>query len=784
MKKGALSVFAAVAVMGLAQAKTVAWYHFDECEPGTMTKEEPTVYNSVDPSVGVGTPMYYWNHDKQTSTTHMPAYSNAFPKGFIWADQKTGAKGALNRCLFLVNPPKRGQYGNGEHGVVSLADDEAFHLQTFTIEMFIKDMVNDETDSHSSEAWVNHCVISKPHSWNIAVSGGSGNGSNTMDWTVYRDAGGTPTAVGWAGTNGNQKPSVLRDGRWHHLAITVDGSDQSAVKIRYYIDYCEMLSPRLDMTGPIYYDNSPIILGMTAFDNSNGGWNGLIDELRISDEVLQPKDFLKFCNANADEDTILYCSYDFFLGNPFFKSVYGYQLCHYVNEIAGTNPIYPKFQWREGADLTKPDYAAEVAGAALRSGLADPESSDNAGTIYPHANSYNQACAMSLWLEDDQVFSGGDFTFETFVRLDALPVKDVYLVRGTGCAGQKGGGSWYVRLLQDGKVTLGINWTKSITTTAAVMADLDWHHIALVSHRSEKAVELYVDHVRIGRIDDGTNYIDPDGATSIEVELYSYSEMGWSEYSVHKAWLDDVRIVKRALDPQEFLTVRPVASLVANVRFEGDYSVAPYGAPVPAGTVASGAAEIVERVPAKTVKDGTGATVVEENAKSVRLSGGVLDFGRNLPLEKADEMTVEFFLRPTSVAAEGAEIMKLATADSTVWSLTLSADRKSLTLKADTAQEAGQELVFEIASWQWWNHIALTFARNEGDTVVTCHQNGLPKTARTLGGTLMTDAPTTFTLGSAGFHGLIDELRVSPSVLPVERFMVCPDAPGLTLILK
>lgn len=786
--KGKTLVLLVGAVLAAAElrAKTVCWYHFDECEPGTVTTEVPMILNSVDRNVGVGTPMYYWNDGKGTSAAYMPVYSNAFPKGYVWADQTTGTRGTLNRALQVVNPPVYGQYGNGAHGIVSIADSETFHLQSFTVEMFVKDMVNDETYLESSKSFTQHYVIAKKNSWSIAVSGGSGNGSNTMDWSVYRDNDGAPEQVVWGGTNGNMKPSVLRDGRWHHLALTVDGSDPSAVKVRYYIDYCEMRGARLDMIGPVYYDDSPITIGIPYLGSKNNGWNGLIDELRISDEVLQPKDFLKYCNQNTDADTALYCSYDFFLGNPFFKAVYGYDLRYYVNEVSTVNPVYPGFLWRDASDVTKPDYDAVCAGTAIRNGVAANEWVTNGGSLRPHYNSAFQTCALTLRPEGDQRFFNDDHTIEMFVKLDQLPTDDqggaYYLFRGIGTSDGPTTTSWYVQVLTSGKLLLGINWTKTVQTPTAVMADLGWHHVAVVVSPSNRTEKLYVDYRLAGSIT-GEPYVISDNEKD-EIHFYSYAEQGWSNNSFKNGLLDDIRITKRALDPQEFLTTRPIdATLVAAARFEGDFTVGPYFAPVPDGVPSAGVS-FATKVPAKTIVDGNGGTVAETNAKSVWLAGGTVDFGRNMPLENADEMTVEFFLRPEVVAEGGAEVMKLAATDGTVWAIRLSADRKTLSLVADTAAEVGQVLEFPVDLGPRWNHLAFTFAKRDGNTLVTAYRNGSSPVERTLTGTLKADGKSSFTLGSEGLSAYVDELRVSPTVLAPAAFMVCPDAPGMVLIFK
>ena len=764
----------AVVVAAELQAKTVCWYHFDECEPGTVTTATSAIVDATGTQNGV--PEYWWNNDRSTNANYMPTYSNAFPVGRHWVDPKTGVKGTLNRCLQLVNPDIRYEWGNGEHGVVRIPDNEAFHLQTLTIECFVKDLysVDDIAAGQGSRF-----VLSKKNSWSMAIPAGTGNGSRALNGSVSYDQDGASTS--WSnGMNLNCLPRALRDGNWHHLAIVIDGRDISEVKVSYYQDY-HLLRTSGTMQGPVFYDDSPIFLGRQD-GIANYGWNGLIDELRISDEALDPEEFLRFANDVADADTVAFYSFDKWFGNPFEMSpAWGEFSNYFVNETPFVNPPKATLTPRESATI--PFLTDENAGT-VRNGLVSPTAVADLGSISAVTNGYGQAFGFAIdTTTPEQLYMAGDFTAEGFVKLNSLPDSTDYLMRGLLTQGGVDN-TWLVTVGSNGKLNFSINWQKNVSTPTSVVSDFGWHHVAVVSTPATMTTRFYVDYRLVGTIADGEHYVLADVGTTTRLIFFSYSENGQGNFCLSDAHASDFRITRRALDPQEFLTTRPIdATLVAAARFEGDFTVGPYFAPVPDGVPSAGVS-FATKVPAKTIVDGNGGTIAETNAKSVWLAGSTVDFGRNMPLENADEMTVEFFLRPEAVAEGGAEVMKLAAADGTVWAIRLSADRKTLSLVADTAAEAGQVLEFPVDLGPRWNHLAFTFAKRDGNTLVTAYRNGSSPVERTLTGTLKADGKSSFTLGSEGLSAYVDELRVSPTVLAPAAFMVCPDAPGMVLIFK
>jgi MYXO-CTERM domain-containing protein len=88
----------------------------------------------------------------------------------------------------------------------------------------------------------------------------------------------------------------VTDGNWHHIAATIDGSETAAERIGLFVDgisvgaYVPVGSP----SGTPAFQDLFFYVGSRL--GTSNKYVGLIDELRISDELLTPDQFL---NANS-----------------------------------------------------------------------------------------------------------------------------------------------------------------------------------------------------------------------------------------------------------------------------------------------------------------------------------------------------------------------------------------------------------------------------------------------------------------------------------------------------
>ncbi|MDA3924975.1 MAG: LamG domain-containing protein [Kiritimatiellae bacterium] len=96
-----------------------------------------------------------------------------------------------------------------------------------------------------------------------------------------------PIGSGPGTTGFNQSwtsPVGVEDGQWHHLAFTYQHDTKT---VRLYVDYVERRYGNSHSN--LVYQTDVLRIGQGAGGRSFDGW---IDEVRISDEVLLPQDFI------------------------------------------------------------------------------------------------------------------------------------------------------------------------------------------------------------------------------------------------------------------------------------------------------------------------------------------------------------------------------------------------------------------------------------------------------------------------------------------------------------
>ncbi len=170
--------------------------------------------------------------------------------------------------------------GRGDY--VNIANSETLEIrETLTIAVWVK------LDSFAPGGYGNEegHIVKKgnPLWWNPAYGLGYRKGSRRAKFVI-----GHPTRPTTRGGADLYSDTLLRAGRWHHLAGTYDGKTA-----RLYID------GRLDVekkyTGKIRTDRAPVMLGGGRLGSTTGFSNhfaitGTVDELRIYDRALEPEE--------------------------------------------------------------------------------------------------------------------------------------------------------------------------------------------------------------------------------------------------------------------------------------------------------------------------------------------------------------------------------------------------------------------------------------------------------------------------------------------------------------
>ena len=837
----AVLVASSVLGIGSLSARTVAWYHFNEGANGYAPTGYPgIVTNAVAPGTLTGYPYrQYGNMSFSGSGAYLPTYTNAFPTGLTWYDPVTGERAADRKGMYFHTA--NGD-GSGDGAAVLVTDNNALHCERITVECMMKvvlapgvsslknwthlltmrnaDMASTPNQTKNIKAWgmivntAGNLVVQAQ----VPLSDGSGNDSSLAmaDLTT-------------SGVN-------LADGNWHHVAITYDQST-----MRVYIDYA-LRASREWSHGLTYGTPSKNRLCIGTFDATTyGRWQGFIDEVRISNEALPPEQFLRIVDGAAytatDADTVLYLPFNSMDFTPFNSATSAVASMVDMRLSTDAKGVYPRIDTGVSA----------VVSNELHSGIFSVNTIINEGCWTYTNNPANPEYARYIIVDDfsknnnTHLITSGDFTAEFFLKVPTTPTTTSrVLVENTGA---KGAGNiqltvtanyLYCTLYSQNEIDkyeAGLTNKMATTDFYVPVANIvggDWHHVALVVDRTNQRAALYFDGkpVRIVK-----NFVLASGVSTYSNNDYRFLKIGegWggnSATALHGLSIDEFRITRRALAPQEFL-MAGVASDAATcealengttrawIGFEGDLSVGPNGSSIVGSTNASTVSMIYSQdvlgVRRGKVVDGNGTVLRESNTSSMHFSGAFgyndtspdtasqrLFFERNVLLERdMKSMTVEFFMKGTAGQAKAwSSIIRM-------YGNATGADNNGERLWGLGYEDAGghiyvvmdhngtnQSLYYpddtvSLADGKW-HHIAITFEPN-GNNKTLCNvykdyeQFG---SQHTFNGELECgDYGTSSMAIGSRYNGYIDEVRVSKGVLSVDQ-MLHVQKKGLTIIVR
>lgn len=791
-------MFSAVGLSALApvQAKTIAWYHFDEHQAGVVSSEKETILNAADPTVASAVPYSIWQNTAAFSGRDgAPVYAVGFPDGVVCYDPVSGTRFVNSTSLEMHNTANN--IASGHHADVFVRDASALHLSTFTIEAFVRDTTTTKSQyerifffmegyKSSSTVEVGQVgYVDGEWAWMVGMKpggelmfnmSGKREGSAESGYTFpNRQSSNTrPPNNTWFNNN---IPNILIDGQWHHIAMTVDGV---AKKVRLYIDYVQCFEDKLYSDIP--YESTYLHIGTKGCGQS-GSWGGLMDEVRISDVVLQPDQMLRPV-AEKSLSSMLYLSF-----TPWFGTKDSFVL------NAAVNATVFSVARNLGTDASNPEpiySGADLPSSVIRDGIADRATSstnDSAVELVPRSG--GNTTSVFSYNDVERRIMSDSFTAELFFKTD----KPSQFAYGTYLLSETAGlaDSWSVFYGTDARLKANVRTASGVSKsilTSTRYDDNNWHHIAYVWDKVAQVVRFYVDYKLIGtatEIDQVNNAAaNTDFAPPFDRNLWIGGRFnGSAGQSFHfTGKMDELRITQMALDPQEFLTGLDSASpLLADIRFDNDAKMQPYGEMLADG-VLFGAVSYVTKVPCKSLVALDGAVYAAENPAALSLAGGSVTFRRNLLLETADEYTLEFFLRTDPLSGSLAQVLRLGDARDCVWSVAVDQLCSSLVLEAATDTKSAQTIVFTPNAGMGWHHYALTFGHTDLNTEVKLFLNGSLVGTKTLEGHLNPAVGASeLTVGSAAFCGKIDEIRMTEGVLDASKFLACDPVRGLKLIL-
>ena len=802
-------------VAATSYANTLAWFHFDEQEPGFAFSSNDS--GIVTNACNAATPVLPYVTVGQNATSSpigwMPRYSTAH-RGVSLYDPVSGRKTTNLSSMQFMTGTKSGESGSyyGSFLKVPGTDKSAQPTDAFTVECFV-------------------CTTGGTFNTFSPIFGKRNNSLTGESWAMYmtRDgklavrlttSGSTSSKITGSSASGYGQGAVINDGSWHHVAMTYDKTTGNCI---VYVDYVESFSTKTYAGGTgetvTYCDstsssdewkNALYIGGYPNYTAGSGGrkFNGCIDELRIADVALTPAQFLRL--QPADDDELVRLRFE-----P-----------HNLNETAIStaanynDQLYLPAKFTQTGGTVALD-ASEKYAATLRDGIyaaAEPNGgSYSAATNGAGKSGYvtvaNLAKAMTGGTVD---VTNHGYTVEAFFKtrqattgkkgeqcifkFGGYPVVGALLYHYS--AAQESAG-----VLTHDRICFAYNdggtWRDFYSETDNA-TDGNWHHVAAVNDPVRKQMRFYLD----GRLTASVNNVK-NLLRSSDKDLYvGANQSGAQNFD---GWIDDVRVMNRVLSPQEFLTTHDVSSVdadnptVAFVNFEDSYATAPYPGLVGAGEgfahSAAGSLPTFESLTRTYFLDGTNGTDALLSERCVRFDDSMVGWPYS-PLFEQESFTVEFFAKLTDLQ-NGANVVRYAGGTNTltstpVWALYRDTSyANTLCLRIQLVTNGGSAAKYN-AKWTFspsltgtkWHHYALTLApKDVTNTVVELFRDYVSCGSHELQGRL------DYAIGRGGrlalgassdankVFGGYDALRFSRRVLAPAEF-IGKEKKGLVLLFR
>ena len=789
-KVHAIMVAAVVATAFAAKADTVVHYTFDDLgDVGTTLADSSTIQNKANPGTLDATVYGMVGTDKSPSSSRMPYVTNGVPESLRILDPvgNTIASAADKALRFWRT------HGAGDGAMLEIPNAPALRPSSFTVEMFVR--VDPDHTNWEMLASQPHSTTTNLFGWGINFYKSADNSSLAFRLNFVDTAGVEHTHGFWG--------NALLDYKWHHVALTVkpQSGDPSKINIKFFIDYVRVY----------YYDapygivlpdsaGCPVQIGGTTMSGQH--FAGEIGEFRFSNKELDFGEFLRPHNKAIDKDVVLY--YDFEEDNAYEGAFSA------TNALANkASPILRGSLATRTFDTkgTLPKVDGEAApDSRLRQSMSDPDWADNASSLfngYEGDQRYNNYLHCNL--PSSMSLADTNFTVEMFCKTDGSVNWWTSVFRDNGdqvwIGGADDGNKFIGRVTLDDTTQMRVNDTVSLN-------DGKWHHIALV--REGTALTLYRDK----KVAASTTLTSSSlKAIGDQWHFMGGPSAGSNDFN---GWLDSVRVTRRALAPEEFLTSQryPEGRTIAHLKFDdGTANAADGGGALFAGTINNGST-FSDDVPGYKIIDGEGGAVL---SKPDVASLSLPSTSATVKWSNWDDMyylrmdtngnertsgTVEFWVKATTARTFAVILDAEYTENGTygdnchAWKLGLDGStgkNPSILfrhLKSDGTRENQRVNFITNVIDNAWHHWAFTFAPNASDStksdVAFYLDHTQVGTTQTLNGRMAYDDTLRFAIGTGGSTvvGHFDEVRISDCVLAPAQFLRAEKQQGLILIFR
>ena len=752
-------------------ADTIGWWRFSQGDGATIT-------NAADAATFTGT------LKSITTAGASPVYgddSSQFPTWNAGFSDKADILDPVTKTVRPATGALRWNMGATKSGlVIPTTSGDALHGNTFTVEMFYRMPTGGATPDtgpyglyflgrkNANGCWIGWYQNNRIYARVVQAS------HRSMS---------TPT-------------NVLRDGRWHHIALVSDNGT-----LTLYTDYVQCATGGVADDPMKNIGTYPLVIGANPYDSTDDSFPGDIAEVRVSNTALKKEQFLRPISKSwknaVDEDTAVYLTFD--------ESTWFGTGLYPATGITAKTPVFNSAfnsdlfaEWVDVHDRNTAQISlGEPAAAELRSNTLAPDTYENTASLHFATNGTGFGPAVNI--PGAAQLSADSFTIEFFMKMPAKTAAGTEDIVNTSflklCKLGTMNGRVLARCYVGGAYGGGTRDVNIYTTSN------EWHHLAFVYDKAATTnnCRLYIDWAN----PDCRTETLYEGTASQYFFIGALGQGTSQNTQPYDGWMDEVRITRRALRPHEFLTPRPFMSNLAmdcvfadNLATGQDPVIAPAGTP-------SGTTSFANLRGGKVTLDGEIGKEKRDFGKSVVFDSGSVWWERNSILEQPN-MTVEFWARIDYLPEDWCNIVTIRRPDigqssgnkkylmniqyrnnapRLVGMLGLSADGN------DVGLTESQDLFAngDPADGKWHHWAAVM---SQTDTAMTLklyrdwEQYGA--TITKTGKKLALPVPGSARLGlfaSGGMKGAVSNLRVTPRVLEPPEFMhLLPS--GLMIIFK
>ena len=358
--------------------------------------------------------------------------------------------------------------------------------------------------------------------------------------------------------------SAVLDGKWHHVAMTYDAA---ARKATWYFDYAivgSALTLKTGETGLYIPEGTKFLVGSNGLV-SNRNFPGEVDEVRFSNTVLGPAQFMRFVYQSDADEVAVHITFespswwggDSFGGGsfPFATRSPRFSVPYFVSTPGTTaKPVATS-----DVPAAKIYDSRDASPARTNSLAADMNrTSDAVGSVLKidYFGPEGQPAQVMLYEEDFTIEFFARFKSQTHVAYTPILTDGLWNFRW----GYYDADTGRNLIMQVGttNTTQQARKEEHVTVTKATsIADGNWHHFALVCKRSTRQVTGFIDYGSFATMSLTLNegYIFAGETASLVFGGRSVTES--SARRLCDIEFDEIRITGRALQPNDFLWGKP-----------------------------------------------------------------------------------------------------------------------------------------------------------------------------------------------------------------------------------